>query len=115
MGFSNGLWLGPETYTYPAKRYPYTYTMMRRVRRAGLPISQIIVAIEIEIQIGVGIGIGIGIDGKRGSAWNIRVQNVHSAAGAGSEPPNWQQTPDRDGLATTLATHRAAPDLAWGL
>jgi len=35
--------LGPETYTYTAKRYTFTYTGMRRVGVGGLPTSQIIV------------------------------------------------------------------------
>ncbi len=54
VAFSDDLQLGPETYTYTAKRY--TFTMIRRVRvreyvYEGFSISPILVEIEIGIEI----------------------------------------------------------------
>ncbi len=67
--------LGPETYTYPAKRYTFTYTLMRRVRvrvrvrvRGGVDQPDHCSEIEIEI----GIAIEIEIDPCPG--WNLALK-----------------------------------------
>ncbi|MGI6302809.1 MAG: hypothetical protein ACOX52_17380 [Verrucomicrobiota bacterium] len=50
-------WLGPESYTYTAKRYTYTYTMTRRVRvrvRVGESRGPVVVRRPIYRPVGVG-------------------------------------------------------------